>query len=208
AVAEDRAAGNIPALGLQLKRITGSLACLRALQLSGEVRDRHDQLVDGAIEPYLMATVLVFEDPHTRHADLLEDVVGLELFAPQAVLVGEEEGSEWGLGAERVEEPHQAGSPFELRPGDRVVDVGVVGRHLEAVPLGTSASHLDLACDRLLLVGDVLLSRLPGVDGGSQHDRTLWSWNAFTLRRGRFLLAPVMSDQQRGQGLSDAPFRR
>src|SRR5437899_12708538 len=47
AVAEHGAAGNIPALSLELKRITGALACLRALQLGRKVRDRHDQLVDG-----------------------------------------------------------------------------------------------------------------------------------------------------------------
>src|SRR2546428_977760 len=147
AVAEDGAAGHISALSLELERITGSLACLRALQLGRKVRDRHDQLVDGALEPHLLATVLVFEDAHARHADLLEDVVGLELLAPQAVLVGQEEAGERGLRAEGVEEPHQAVTPIELRPRDRVVDVDELRRHLEALPPGTIASPLDPACD-------------------------------------------------------------
>src|SRR5207249_2406940 len=122
AVAEDGAAGHIPALSLELERITGSLAGLRALQLGRKVRHRHDQLVHGALEPHLLATVLVFEDAHARHADLLEDVVGLELLAPQAIFVGQEEGSEWGAWLERVKKAHEARAPVEFRARDRVVD--------------------------------------------------------------------------------------
>src|SRR5207245_11396196 len=73
AVAEDGAADHIAALSLELERITGSLAGLRALQLRRKVRDRHDQLVHGALEPHLLATVLVFEDAHARHADRSEE---------------------------------------------------------------------------------------------------------------------------------------
>src|SRR5947209_15498244 len=201
AVTEDGAAGHIPALSLELERITGSLAGLRALQLGRKVRDRHDQLVDGALEPHLMATVLVFEDAHARHADLFEDVVGLELLAPQAVLVGHEEAGERSLRAEGVEEPHQAGSPIELRPGDRVVDVDVLGRHLEAVCPGAGDGQLDLPRDRLLLVADCLVSGLPGVDRGGAHHTTSGNRNA--LARSLLLLAAVVGDQQGRQRLGD-----
>jgi len=120
-------------------------------------------------------------------------LLGLELLAPQAVLIGQEEAGERGLRAEGVEKPHQAGSPIEFRPGDRVVDVDVLGRHLEAVRPGAGDGQLDLPRDGLLLVGDGLIGRLPGVDGGVGDHSSSRDGNA--LARSLLLLAAVVGDQ-------------
>src|SRR5215470_17128942 len=82
-VAEDGTAGDVSALRLELERVASPLTGLRALQLCGEVRDRHDELVDRAFETDLVAPVLVLVDPDASEADLLQDVVRLELLAPQ-----------------------------------------------------------------------------------------------------------------------------
>src|SRR5439155_16246580 len=61
------------------------------------------------LEPDLVPTVLL-KDPDAADADLLQDVVRLELLTTESVLVSREERSEWSARTERVEEPHEAGA--------------------------------------------------------------------------------------------------
>src|SRR5262245_46133400 len=93
-VAEDDAADDVPTLRLDQQSIACPLARLGPLQLGREIRDRHDELVDRAVEPDLLSSILVFEDAEARQADLLQDVVGLELLAPETVLIGQEQRGE------------------------------------------------------------------------------------------------------------------
>ena len=92
-----------------MKRVAGSLARCGSLELSGEIRDGHHELIDRAVEPDLVPTVLL-KDPDAADADLLQDVVRLELLTTESVLVSQEERSEWSARTERVEEPHEAGA--------------------------------------------------------------------------------------------------
>src|SRR5437660_1206470 len=62
AVAEDHAADDVPALCLDLQGVARPLARLGPLQLGRKIRDRHDELIDRAVEPDLLPTVLVLED--------------------------------------------------------------------------------------------------------------------------------------------------
>lgn len=75
---------------------------------------------------------------------MLQDVIRLELLAAQAILVGDEERGERRPWAKRVEEPHQPGPPIELGSGDRLVDIDVLRRHLEALRLRAGDRQLDL----------------------------------------------------------------
>ena len=58
-----------------------------------------DELIDRAIE-----SRKVLEDPDASKADFFEDVVRLELLAPEPVLIGENQSGEWSSRVKRAPE--------------------------------------------------------------------------------------------------------
>jgi hypothetical protein len=97
--------------------------------------------------------------------------LSLDLLAPQAGLLGHDEGLERGPRLERAHEPEEPGAAGELGPADPVVhvDVGVGDR--PALARGVGAGALDLAGDGPGVLGAaVLRGRLAGVDGSDHGD--------------------------------------
>ena len=87
-IAEHPPARDVARLRLAEHRVGGPLPGLLALHFGGEVLYREDDLVGRRAERNLTPSALRLEDAHARPEELLENVRGLDLLAPDAVAVG------------------------------------------------------------------------------------------------------------------------
>ena len=157
----------MPAAGLADLRVERPLARLLALDLGAEGGQLHHDLVHRAVERAL-AVFEVEEHAHARVGDALERPARLDRLAAEPGLLGHDEHLERRPRLERVQKPGQARArAAEDGAGDPVVAVDVLVGDGPALLRGVGAGVLDLAGDRLRLIGDaVLLGALAGVDGG------------------------------------------
>ena len=174
-VPEDAAAGDVARPRLPDHRVIGPLAGLLALHLGSEGRQREEDLVHGVVEGPL-AVLEVEEDADAGVHDVLERPARLDRLAAEARLLRHDENLEGRPRLERIHQAEEARALQKLGAGDPVggVDLGLGDG--PALAHGIAARVRDLAGDRFLLVGEVLLGALAGVDRGNHHGGTpLWS---------------------------------
>jgi len=182
-VAEHPAADDMPGARLAQHRVGRALPGPLALHLVRESGHAHQQLLRRGLDCAL-AVLEVEEHADAGLRELLQRVGDLDRLAAEARLLGHDEDLEWGPRPERVHQPEEAGT-LELRSGDPVVGVHVGIGYAPTLALGVGSGALDLAGDRLVFVGDVLVGALAGVD---RRDHRPSPCRAILSSPGRFFL--------------------
>jgi hypothetical protein len=167
-VAVEQAAGDVATLGFPAQGIARALPRLLARHVVDEGNGVNHELVRRALA-FHFAVGQVGEDAHPGVGDALEGIGHLVLRAAEPTLLHRHEHLKGRARAEGVHEGQEAGPLQELRAADPIVAVDVLVRDHPALVGSVGPRALDLARDRLLLIGDVLIGALAGVDGGDHR---------------------------------------
>jgi hypothetical protein len=151
--------------GLPLERVIGALPRPLALLLVGEGGHAHQQLLGRGVDRAL-AVLEVEEHADAGLRELLQRIGDLDRLAAEARLLGHDEDLEGRPRSERVHQPEVARALQELRAAHAVVSVDVALGDGPALPGRIFPGALELAGDALLLVGEILVGALAGVDRG------------------------------------------
>src|SRR5262249_206109 len=207
-VAKHATVGDRPARRPAVLLLTGPLrGRLRLVRGEAGLHVQHRPLERGADIDRCSVRVLPDLDPNVL--DGVDEARALPGIAAQAVVVPDHHDSE--LPGGRVgQHPSSVHELRGLATAYRVVDVLL--DHLPAVLDREGAGDLDLTRDRLRVVGDILLGRLPGVDRGDHRtsSRPTVAESGSPLRTLRWMhRAPVnCGPLQSSSASSDSPRTR